>query len=639
MQLSADCSKLGINAGKRRITLDLKTALSVRLHDLTVQRDFVVGSFEPRLPQPIAGGLRIYLVNIEHGLFIPVEFREEAGGPGRGSAGGFRVTVKAGWICEQMSINRRLMEIDVLPDFMATKAGDEGFYLLPDFCGTLVRFRDHVPTITRDRLYMKQCEWEKLNVMNCFGLRQGRRGTLVIVHKGDFFCHAVTEMNQAGRNRIYASFGVRHSPGEPVKQEDKEIIVRFCEGREDGYADLARVYHDYLVRERGVSPLKERVADNPTLAYAAGAMRVKVFHGIKQGSLDGNMPVKVFATFEQTGKMIERMRKAGLKKAVVTLVGWNLGGHDGAYPQRFPVEPALGGEAGLRRLIAKARRLGYQIVPHDNLTDMYMGGQLYGPEVVLRNADNTPVLGGLWGGGQAVKSCPVAYFDRYGLDVTRIRDLGFDGSYYYDAQSNPLYCCHAPGHPADEEQFGLSQAKLTQACRLIYGAVATEFAPAYALPFVDEICQHSPYNIGWPLSHAGEELRRIIDRIVPFYHLAIHGLVTYRESHVHAYRNEGVRKGLLRSIAFGVNPCLEISYVKGAAGDYYEDSFRDIKEGYRIAFEELADVHVETVEDFEELAPEACRIVYSNGTAVTVNWGDSPAAGLAPLSYRVRRSR
>ncbi|MCY3021844.1 MAG: DUF5696 domain-containing protein [Planctomycetota bacterium] len=637
MPLRIENQTLTITTKKRELALDLKTVLRARLYDLSVLREIQVMEFEPRLVQPFGGaqdrpladGFRLQLVNEKHGLFIPVEFRAEADG--------FRVTVKAGWICEQMSINRRLMTLDVMPELMQTRVGDEGFYLLPDFCGTLVRFKEHLPTITRDRIYMHQSEWEKLNVMNCFGLKQGTRGTLAVVHKGDFFCHAVTEMNQEGCNRIYASFGLRHKPGEPIKQEDKELVVRFTEGRKDGYFDLAKAYRDYLVNERGVSPLKPRLAGNPVLAYSAGAMRTKIFHGLKPSSLDGNVPMKVYATFAQAEEILDRMKEVGIKKAVITLAGWNLGGHDGAYPQRFPVEPALGGEKGLRKLIAKAKGMGYQIVPHDNLTDMYIAGQTYDPEVILRHEDNTPVLGGIWGGGQSVKACPVAYFDRYGPDVTRIKALGFEGHYYCDAQNNPLYRCHDPRHPADEEQFALSQCKMTQAYRALYGAVSQEIAPAYALPFLDEGGQHSPYNIGWCLQYVEENLKRIVDRVVPFYQLAIHGLITYQDGWVHGYRSCGMRKGLLRALAFGARPCMEVSYVPGANGDLYTDSIRDVIEGYKIAYEELADTHVELVEDYEELAPEASRIAYANGTAVTINWGDTPVGDLAPLSCLIRR--
>ncbi len=629
MNLNIETGTLNIGTGSRAVALDLTRFLRARLWDLPEERERTVAEFAPRLPQPLSDGLRLQFVNEAQGLYIPVEFREEAEG--------FRVTVKAGWICEQMSINRRLMALDVLPEFLRTRVGDKGFYLLPDFSGALVRFRDHLPTITRDRLYMHQSEWEKLNVMNCFGLKQGRKGTLVVVHQGDFFCHAVTEVNQEGANRIYASFGLRHEPGEPIKQQDKELIVRFTEGREDDYFDLARSYHRYLVRERSVSPLKARLEENPVLAYSTGAMRTKIFHGHKPSSLDGNVPMEVYASFEQSEKILDAMWAAELKKAVVTLVGWNLGGHDGSYPQKFPVEPALGGEDGLRHLIAKAKGMGYQIVPHDSLSDMYKIAQTYDSEVLLRKTDGTPVLGGIWGSGQAAKSCPVAYFDRYGPDVTRIRDLGFEGHYYVDAQSNPLFRCHDLRHPADEEQFALSQCKMIQCYRGLYGAVSQEMVPAFALPFVDEGGQHSPNNIGWCLQRGDEKLKRIVDRIVPFYQLAVHGLITYQESWVHSYRSIGPRKGILRALAFGARPSMEVSWTGGNIGDVYTDSIRDVRDGYRIAFEELADTHGEPVEDFEELAPEASRITYANGTGLSVNWGNTPVGDLAPLSYRIER--
>jgi hypothetical protein len=48
-------------------------------------------------------------------------------------------------------------------------------------------------------------------------------------------------------------------------------------------------------------------------------------------------------------------RGPAFKRAQLCLVGWNQKGHDGRWPQIFPVEEALGGEEKLRRLIRKAR--------------------------------------------------------------------------------------------------------------------------------------------------------------------------------------------------------------------------------------------------------------------------------------------
>lgn len=66
----------------------------------------------------------------------------------------------------------------------------------------------------------------RLPLLNCFGRQHQGGSVLAIITRGDFFCHVVTEMNRQGKNRIYASFGVRHHESEPIKQEDKELLVQ-----------------------------------------------------------------------------------------------------------------------------------------------------------------------------------------------------------------------------------------------------------------------------------------------------------------------------------------------------------------------------------------------------------------------------
>lgn len=613
--------------------IDLTRAVRAKLYDRTLTRTFHVDEFVVQRVYPLADGLRVHLMNAENGLLVPLVFKPHAAG--------FRVILQAGQMVEQFAINRKVLEIDLLPDLLTSKVGDDGWFLLPCFSGTRVRFKDHPPTINRDRIYMDQAEWEKVNLMNCFGLKRGDGAVLGIVHRGDFFCHVTSEINQDGRNRIYASMGLRHTEAEVVKQEDKEVIFHFLKGGDAGYPGMAKVYRQYLLNERGVSPLKVRIADNPVLAYSVQAMRTKIFMGLKSPfTVDGSNPMTIHATFEHAEKILDRMQAAGLKKAVITLVGWNLGGHDGAYPTRFPVEPALGGEEGLRRLIEKAVSMGYQIVPHDNVTDVYRSAPDFDYEYIARTEEGQPRVVGIWGGGQSFKACPVVYFERYGFEMSRVRDLGFTGHYYMDAQASVLWTCHDPRHPADEEQYSISLARMTQWARSVYGAVSTEMAPAYNLPFIDEVATiHSMNNAGYMLPRLPQYFKAVVDSVVPFYHIAVHGLITYQESWVHGYRKSpgGVRAGLLRALAVGARPSMEVSYLGGANGDPYEDSIRDVSEFYALAFDELADVHVETIEAYEELTPTARRITYSNGCRVAVNWGDSPVDGVDAMGYKVTR--
>ncbi len=619
-----------ISAGRRCFAFDAGQILLARIYDSTLTREYTTSDFRVAQVYPLPNGIRLLMINERDGLVIPVTFKADGDG--------FRVIVHAGHIVETKGINRKLMAVDVLPDMMTSQRGDSGFFLLPCFSGTLVRFKDHCPTINRDRIYMDQSEWEKVNLANCFAMNRSGEGILAIVHQGDFFCHVVTELNQAGKNRIYPRFGLRHDEGEAIKQQDKEIIYRFAEGEQAKYPGLAMLYRDYLIRERGVSPLKERVADNPVLSYSVDALRTKVYMGEKPGVIDGNAPMRVDTTFEQTETILQSMHEAGIKKAIITLVGWNLGGHDGAYPTRFPVEPALGGEECLKKLIAKALSLGYQIVTHDNCTDMYRSARDWDSDYTARTAEGRQRVSGVWTGGQAFKACPIVYTERYGAEFERIRELGFQGNTYVDAISTVLWRCHDPRHPADEEQYCMAQSAMVQWHRAMYGAVAIELGPAYALPFIDEISTlHGAHNAPGLLNYLSEDFKRIVDEIVPFYQIAVHGLVTYLETWVDSYRDgkTGTWRGMLQAMGVGARPCMQVSWAGGGYGDVYYDSIRDVLPGYKMAYEELAGVHSEFITAYEELAPKARRLVFGNGLCLEVNWGDDAVGDLRPLSYRV----
>ena len=631
--LTLDLPHLHLNGDGFARTLDLSRALTAVCYQRPETRPYIVDSFTPTHVHPFDGGVRLHLVNEKEGLYIPLVLRA--------TADGFSATVPAGQIVEIHGMNRKLLELSLFPDLMTSRVGDAGFFLLPCVSGALVRFADHAPTVNRDRIYMEQSTWEKLSLMNCFGANRNGEGVLAIIDKGDFNACAVTEVNQSGVNRIYPAFTLRQREGEVVKQEDKTVLYAFSSGVNANYPGMAIRYHQYLRGERGVSPLKARLAGNPVLAYSAAAMRVKIFMGCKRPARpDGSGAFVPMTTCAQAGEILDAMKAAGIDRAVVTLVGWNLGGHDGAYPTRFPIELGIGGEAALKALVAKALGMGYQIVPHDNLTDGYRKAPDFDPEFLTRTAEGEPRVVGVWSGGQSFKLCPTVYYDRYGGDVDRIRELGFQGSYLCDAQSPVLWTCHDPRHPADEEQYAISLAKLTQVPRLRYGAVSTEIASAFSLPFVDEVTSIAgPGNCEGLMGKWPAPLRAIVDRVVPFYHIAVHGLILYQQAWVrHWRRGASLRGGLLRELAHGARPSMEVTYT-GVAHDPYADAIRDIVEAYRRAFVDHPEIFTEAIVGYEELAETVVRVSYANGCVLAINWGPEPAAGMAAESLVVERHR
>lgn len=618
----------------REITLDLSAALRVRLYNRPETRYYEVKDFEVRNVRTCGESYCLHLINQREGLFIPLTLKP--------SADGFRAIIHAGQIIELLAINRKVMEISLFPELMQSRVGDEGFFIMPCWTGALVRFKEHQPYINRDRIYMHQEEWEKLNLLNCFAMNRNGLGVLGIVHKGDFNCGVTTEINQNRENRIFPSFLLRKTDGNVIKQEDKEVIYSFSEKKSAEYPRMAMRYRDYLTQERGVSPLKERMTENPVLDYMVKAVQIKIFMGCKRPAApDGSGEFLPMTTCAEAEKILEALQAAGIRKANIILVGWNLGGHDGAYPTRFPIEPGIGGIDALRKLIERAKEMGYQISPHDNVTDIYRSAPDYDPEYVARTEEGQPRVVGIWSGGQSFKACPVVYTERWGYDVLRVKELGFNGCYLYDAQSPILWTCHDPKHPADEEQFALCLAKMTQAPRVLYGAVGTEIASAFSLPFVDDVTHlhipdvtHGHYDT-WTFNAQKPEFKAMVERVVPFMAIALHGLLTYQFDWVRGYRSTGIRKGLLRELALGAKPSMEITY-NGKAQDLYSDSIRDIAWGYETVIEKLGHLPAELITEFEEFGDEAVRVTYSNGQTISVNWGDAPAGGMGALSFSIQ---
>ena len=109
-------------------------------------------------------------------------------------------------------------------------------------------------------------------------------------------------------------------------------------------------------------PLRERIKHSPELAYAARCPEVRIRQGWKpvpspvpEQTVENEPPMRVMVTFDRVGDILDEFQRQGVDAAEICLVGWNQKGHDGRWPQIFPVEESLGGEEKLRAVIKKAQ--------------------------------------------------------------------------------------------------------------------------------------------------------------------------------------------------------------------------------------------------------------------------------------------
>jgi hypothetical protein len=75
--------------------------------------------------------------------------------------------------------------------------------------------------------------------------------------------------------------------------------------------------------------------------------------------------------FDDIARNLETLHDYGLDNCIAIIHDWQRSGYDNALPAHVPANANLGGDAGMKSLVATAKRLGYDIALHENYVDYY----------------------------------------------------------------------------------------------------------------------------------------------------------------------------------------------------------------------------------------------------------------------------
>lgn len=534
----------------------------VLYEEVPCQRRKVLVNYEYRILSSCrhAGGLRLRL---EIGGFFAVdlEFRE--------LADGFAVSLEPETLVEYSSNTFRVLELDIMPGFLSAATGGEGYFLLPNFCGSLVHFTGEKNGELRDMIYGDQCENEHYVTMPVCGMKQGGSGWLCIFTDGRYDARIITNAN-TDTYSLSPSFIIRHHKSDAVISDRREVQYICLEG-DASYNAMARRYRRYLLEERGWRPLAERMAENPVLAYTARSYHCKIFMGMKFGrTYDGVDELTVTTTFDEAARIAEGMKADGIDRCTFFLVGWNPGGHDGCWPSRFPFEEQIGGLEGFLRLKQKLAESGYQLSVHDNHVDSYRNSEYFAGLDHLTDRGGEIVGGSQWGGGATYRICmKTAPSVKSIQDMRRMKELGVDGIYYLDNMPSPIFTCHDSRHPCSRRDYAMGVRRLAQSAADVFGCVSAESYQDYALDNLD-----MPWKVHAPLPELTTYFERVplIDRLVPFFQVAYHGFRLYHTEYGYAYPRH--LRGPELELALGSMPMNEVQ--EHAA--WYIPSWRSCRE-------------------------------------------------------------
>ena len=551
--------------------------------------------------------------------FYGTVFNFEIAGRAITELGAFELSIPFETLVEKDTSFARLMRIDLLPDFSHAATGEEGYILMPCLAGAIHRFSHRVSREERVAIYASQEQWAMRSNFNCFGMHHPARSWCAVVTEGEFDAEAVirSHYEEKAVYSVHAGLVYRWEPNDPILKGNRTVRYYLRSPDAGGWAEFARCYRRFMREERGLRTWKQKAAENPkTLDFAKGFV-MKIFQGCKKPDFAGRGEYQSATSFAEARQILEQMQADGIAKITAQMVGWNLEGHDGCYPTRFPVNPVEGGEAAFRELIEWGHKHQVIITVHDGYQDSYEVAKDFSPDdgIVLR--DGTRWRNVPWCGGFNWRMCPLRAIRHAERDLPHMKDLGIDGNYYIDALA-AFNTCHSPEHPANRAEYLAGFRRIIGLARKLFGTMSLEVPYGPYFDLMDGVYgDHSKEG----LDKFTDFHRNFTDEMVPFLPVALNNSIRFN-------RSGKDRADALRALAWGAMPFIEVSarpVSKAHKMPTYTD-YRDFaRESYKLCCEEHADLLTEDLENVECLSPDLFSTQYANGVTLLINAGKTPA--------------
>lgn len=412
-------------------------------------------------------------------------------------------------------IDPRTESISITPGFARAAAGDEGYIVMPN--SLIIPFSDQKDASFTPYSTSKN-EWH----LPIGGIKKSKEAYYYIV-KGLRHEHAASARVKGGRYSLSIVFNIGNMAFKPY--EDIEIEFRRLDGRDADYSAIARDYRKRLLDSGECSPVSAR--RSPELAYACEAPELRVRLAwkpappkIEEQTVENEPEMVVKMTFDKLAEFISKLKAAGVEKLQICLVGWNVSGHDGRWPTAFPVEPRLGGEEGLKKLVKFAQSQGYQIVCHTNSTDIYSISEDWdsgGP--VAKKPGGALQKNTCWSGGRMYNLCPKKAWEFARRDLPKIAELGFRGLHYIDVISMiPPHECADPAHPCTRAEGEIYMNKIMALARSLFGGAASE-GPAYF------VAGNADYGLYIHFGLLGKKRLAMGGKLVPLWQIVFNGII------------------------------------------------------------------------------------------------------------------
>lgn len=532
--------------------------------------------------------------------------------------------------------------VDVLPGLMRVDPDVPGHFVLPIRNGALCRPENHGRISDGLLTYGQQHRWEDLPMLPATGVVRERSESALLAVAESGECDAMCMVELDGRGGGWTGYSMRYcyTPIDPVDPVDRAVRIVPLRGTDASFQGMGRWLHGWVGqkrRERGLEPLASRASSEPDVRYAATSYTAKINHAIKDGGhIAGDGPMHVNCTFEQLGRSLRRARDAGVERIWVQSVGWNPEGHDGMWPTRFPVEPAVGGEQGFRDAIELGRSLGYMMSVHDNYIDSYKRSPEWDADLCVGDIYGQPLRQGIWSGGLNWRRWGLALPEsQLDSQLQRVHDQGIRGMYYLDGMPMPLEISYNQKHGEQRYRRACAegQVRMLDAARHQFGSVGSECGFLYGALACDYMA--STFYREWPA-------HELCDVEVPLWCMAMRGHLFYDSDHLNRAVFDLPGRGALthakRLVEMGEVGLKPRGHFAGVYARYnfdtpIEDCLAEMRLEQRL-FLDNADYCLAPIEDYQlldtgKMPEQADRVTetrFADGTVIRCDFGKQEMA-------------
>lgn len=541
-----------------------------------------------------------------------------------------------------------ISNLTILPYFGAGGTEDEGFLLVPEGGGALIKFNNG--KTAQNNYYANMYGWDMAidraavvhntrAYFNVYGISEGEDSFICILEEGASYASVYADI--AGKlnsyNYVNAVYSIalreKYDVGEIANSSiyvyipelpEGSLVQRYSFVDSGSYNDMAKDYQAYLLDKYEGYMTENEDEETPVAVEIIGAVdKVKQIMGVPV-----SRPLKL-TTFNEAADIITELKNDGLNNMVVKLSGWANGGINQKVLNRIKPVSDLGSKKDLQNMINTAKALGVDVYLDGVTQYAYDSGILNGflvftdaarfiskekaelyeySNITYAKLDSEdtycllrPDL------AQEMTENLAAYAEKYSAGIS-FRDTGMDLSadyYLKDMRSREEVLNQ------QVEEF----KKLSDAGQKIMINMGNDYAAIYSDMITNMELQGSEYTI--------------IDAYVPFYQMALHGYVNYTGEALNltgetedellrsAEYGAGLYFNLMNETAFVLQKTLYTEYF---GSDYaaWHDSLVEVYTRYNT---ELGHTFNQKMTGHEQITADLSCTIYEDGTRVYVNYG------------------